>query len=112
MSDHDPLLKHARRRESLIRGMHGGPSARDLVLADLLRDLSAQLEAAEALRDRLQGYAQHKPDCRVTVCDNCGHVQGVHDHGWEAAPQPICPVFAPKPCTCGLAALLAGEPEK
>lgn len=51
-------------------------------------------EAAEASRDRLQGYAQHKDGCDSVPHRESGSLRGTGR------------------CSCGLSALLAGEPEQ
>lgn len=89
---------------------------------DALRVLSGGLprELAEAitgvlahyaiLRSGLFGYMQHKERCAVGVCATCGHVLGLHDGSWQTGPtvEPVCGVFKPKPCTCGLDRILEG----
>lgn len=63
----------------------------------------------------LRAYVQHKHPCDVIVCLACGSTEAVHEkdcHGepmWTSGEgcRPICGTFTPKPCTCGLDALIA-----
>lgn len=76
--------------------------------SDQVARLKAERDAALQRIEALEKYTQHKGSCRSLECQRCHYNEGIHVNG-QAMGYGSCEAFVRQPCTCGLAALTAGQ---